>query len=1376
MATDMFDFLAGQQYKTVEKRNWMNSCEWVLGTDENLSDVIDQCLNGPTKRVAIDLETSGLDNRVFNGSTVDYIVGVCLCPDGKTGFYIPLRHRTKIGGEYSPHPANVSWSKFEKEFRRLIGALEAGDVVSIFHNAEFDQEFLQFWGGEPFGTWERVKQWDDTLILAYLWDARRKKRGLKTLSKELVNIEQIELDEFFNKGDKKDFSVLDPSDDAVLWYAGGDAIATYRLDEYLRPLVLKPNKHGHQQRMIYAIERMCISANRWMMRNRVHVDRPKILELIKLGQREWYNSMLEVYRGAQELLGRDVMPGYFRYLADIWNPEDPEKFFTDQVDLAKKLGPTRYPDPKEAHRRGSVGADGKEWPLIYDINSAAQLGKLLWEMKVPGLQFTEGTGQVKTDKKTLDRIFEKAGGRYPFLDKVKRYRETARALVNYLLPMYIDAEESDDTMRINFKAQGTDTGRFSTPAKKKKKGVRFPGWPSINLQSMPATYDPNRPECMRRLRECFSVRKPDSYMVACIEEGSLVPTSRGLIPIEQIQQGDSVRTEEGLVTVGPLTAKGVQPVVRLTTNKGFTLRLTPEHLVRTVDVGGLCWKPAGEMCPGDWVIQVTRGTGTYATELIELPQTPEISPWETPIRTPKYLSENMAEMLGRFIGDGYVGHTKGKPRYVGFSLGEDMEELLLPLNTLAKTHFGIIFTPKAKGDVQKHSNPLARWWKEVSGKTSTRDLKVPPHVWRSSLSVQAAFLRGLFDADGFVGNRPGDGVTLWITSDSLAQGVQILLLEQGIQSTRKAISRKTNFSNQTGWLLSIHGIQNLRKYRDVVGFLTERKQDRIEKLVLEGRNRDMTEVFPLQLSQKAVPRQRFPETNRIHTNGKRKGRVSRQLLEAARKRHEDIDPTWMSWLLESPICYDTVKSVVPDGVAQVYDINVPGVRHFQANGIEVHNCDYAGVELRLVTNLSKEPKWLAEYFRCSECQRTFPKGDGQTTPEAPPPRCPNCGSDRIGDLHTLTALEIYGQDAPNQPEWKQLRQNSKATNFALCYGGGGMAVIRATSCSKNEGYRIKKQFDETYRDLALWWRNQHAFAREKGYVLTAFGRKYPVPDINHEQGGFQAKAERNAVNGPIQGSSADITKLAMGLIYKECSKRGWLDKCMMIITMHDELVFEIDGDILEEAITVISNIMCHNDIILAKKWPIPLTSDVEIGHDWTVPWDLNSMRAGEVRFQGDQKFKKKVKAQDAGVDWDQLPSFPAILQPLFRYQTLEAIVNADWDNPDPLPDPDAPPTPPSTPPPPSSAPPVDVPPQTQQMTPPAGLKSGDQYTHRLNCPLSIGAMEALAHVVVECQGRGSKILALESLQGTPLSGWEPEGHPVLVNEQEFFVLARHRGL
>ena len=126
------------------------------------------------------------------------------------------------------------------------------------------------------------------------------------------------------------------------------------------------------------------------------------------------------------------------------------------------------------------------------------------------------------------------------------------------------------------------------------------------------------------------------------------------------------------------------------------------------------------------------------------------------------------------------------------------------------------------------------------------------------------------------------------------------------------------------------------------------------------------------------------------------------------------------------------------------------------------------------------------------------------------------------------------------------------------------------------------------------------------------------------------------MNGPVQGTGADIIKIAMAKCYGHVMKRGWEDKVYLLATMHDELVFEIDGDILEEAISELEGIMTTNNIILSKKWPIPFTSDVEIGVDWTVPWDLGKLENGkkewpdvlEPLFQSSSKASFQPKKED----------------------------------------------------------------------------------------------------------------------------------------------------
>jgi hypothetical protein len=445
--------------------------------------------------------------------------------------------------------------------------------------------------------------------------------------------------------------------------------------------------------------------------------------------------------------------------------------------------------------------------------------------------------------------------------------------------------------------------------------------------------------------------------------------------------------------------------------------------------------------------------------------------------------------------------------------------------------------------------------------------------------------------------------------------------------------------------------------------------------------------------------------------------------------------------------------------------------------------DFSGEELRLITNLSREPKWWEEFFHCSGCDRKFPRGDGDKTPLAPPPRCPDCGSDKIGDLHTLTGLEIFGRDAQSNPDWKKMRGMAKSTNFALSYGGGGSAVMRATGCDKTEGWRIKTKFDGSYTGLKRWWGVQHAFARKHGFVLTAFGRVYPVPDIWHSDGFFRSKAERNATNGPIQGSGADIIKIAMALVYQGVKAKGWQDRCKLIATMHDELVFVIHGSILEEAINWLVPTMTRNEFILGMNWPVPFTSDVEIGRNWLVPWDLNAMRHGEAHFIGDRKAKPPVKpllkdfpdlsAFEAALvqyktefsQWEQLPSWPTSLIPLFKDFGPKGRVPASCQPTSAEPEPER-----------TTLPEPEVPPEISGSAPlpPTPLRSGSDYIFQLRSPLTMVQGVLLAQVIEECRGRGTKRLKILSREGVPIEGWAQQD--VFVNEQHFYFAARQRGL
>jgi hypothetical protein len=172
----------------------------------------------------------------------------------------------------------------------------------------------------------------------------------------------------------------------------------------------------------------------------------------------------------------------------------------------------------------------------------------------------------------------------------------------------------------------------------------------------------------------------------------------------------------------------------------------------------------------------------------------------------------------------------------------------------------------------------------------------------------------------------------------------------------------------------------------------------------------------------------------------------------------------------------------------------------------------------------------------------------------------------------------------------------------------------------------------------------------------------------------------------------------------------------MIITMHDELVFEIDADVLEEAISVITHLMTSNDYVMIKNWPVPLTTDVEMGFDWTVPWDLNAMRYGEVRYHNGKKYKKPEDLPQ-GVPWTSLPSWPEELRQWFKESNTTT-------------------------------------PQSVIAGAPAAKGTTQVCPLKLPCSLSIQAAIAIAEALVQCKDTGDTIPQLLTASGVPIMGWQ----------------------
>lgn len=249
--------------------------------------------------------------------------------------------------------------------------------------------------------------------------------------------------------------------------------------------------------------------------------------------------------------------------------------------------------------------------------------------------------------------------------------------------------------------------------------------------------------------------------------------------------------------------------------------------------------------------------------------------------------------------------------------------------------------------------------------------------------------------------------------------------------------------------------------------------------------------------------------------------------------------------------------------------------------------DFAGEELRIATNLSREPVWTDEFMNGS------------------------------GDLHSITARAFFNKSEVSPQE----RQMGKTSNFALLYGGGAMSIVRATGCTQVEAQRRKANFDKALPTFAKWVRDQKARCHKEKGVFTAFGRWIAIPEIDSPEKQVSAGAERWSINYPIQGCGADIMKIVMVLLHKEFFKRKWLQtqQVRMLLTVHDEIVFEVKHELLQEAMEVIIRLM-EEPGRMARGWTIPLVAEALIGKTWDAKYDWNAIVKGKA-LKPDQKLK-----------------------------------------------------------------------------------------------------------------------------------------------------------
>ncbi|MDL1913142.1 MAG: DNA polymerase I [Bergeyella sp.] len=227
-------------------------------------------------------------------------------------------------------------------------------------------------------------------------------------------------------------------------------------------------------------------------------------------------------------------------------------------------------------------------------------------------------------------------------------------------------------------------------------------------------------------------------------------------------------------------------------------------------------------------------------------------------------------------------------------------------------------------------------------------------------------------------------------------------------------------------------------------------------------------------------------------------------------------------------------------------------------GQKIISADYSQIELRLIAEMSEEENMI----------KAFRNGE---------------------DIHASTASRLF--KIPLNEVSKKQRSQAKTVNFGILYGQGAFALADQTGLSRTEAKRMIDSYYQTYPKLKEFMSAQVKKAREKGFVETLMGRKRYLNDINSNNFVVRSHAERNAVNTPVQGSAADVIKIAMVRIENKLLEKNM--KTKMLLQVHDELVFQSPLEEVERASTLIKN-----EMQTAIRSQVPLLVEVGVGDNW----------------------------------------------------------------------------------------------------------------------------------------------------------------------------------
>jgi DNA polymerase-1 len=274
------------------------------------------------------------------------------------------------------------------------------------------------------------------------------------------------------------------------------------------------------------------------------------------------------------------------------------------------------------------------------------------------------------------------------------------------------------------------------------------------------------------------------------------------------------------------------------------------------------------------------------------------------------------------------------------------------------------------------------------------------------------------------------------------------------------------------------------------------------------------------------------KTGRVHTNFNQTGTATGRLSSS--------DPNLQNIPIRSEMGNKIRKAIIA----------LPGAYLLSA--------DYSQIDLRVLAHLSQDPGLIAAFAQDE-------------------------------DIHATTASKLFG--IPNDEVTSEMRRNAKTVNFGVIYGMSDYGLEQATNLSREEAAQFIALYFEEYPKVKEYLEATKEQARKLGYVQTVLGRRRFLPEINSANRMVREAAERMAINAPVQGSSADIIKIAMINLHREMEKRNLKSK--MLLQIHDELLFEVPEAEVAEMKSLVAELMSR-----AFQLCVPVKIDIKLGKNW----------------------------------------------------------------------------------------------------------------------------------------------------------------------------------